>query len=223
MYISQIEEKRQCFEIIVFRECIALERAGKTASVRPKNGCVPLPKNCFLERILRSQLSDLLTLIELVGFLINSRVDMTMSVCPYERLDLRNYKRQNVDIKHAASKEIEAAQDCFQLFLRPQTAHICHAHTFEKRFNIFGLYYLFFRFPSICREHFVHLKVFKKYSCKFSKILGSTFTSTSSIRSSLCKQYFGKLNETQKTNRKVKKYQSIFQKCVRAAFCRLWA
>jgi len=47
---------------------------------------------------------------------INSRVDLALSVCPYERRVLRNYKSYKVEIKHTHSRDIDAA-------------YCCHAHS----------------------------------------------------------------------------------------------
>jgi len=40
---------------------------------------------------------------------INNRVDLAISVCPYERRDLRNYKSYKFGIQHTDSKDIDAA------------------------------------------------------------------------------------------------------------------
>jgi len=54
---------------------------------------------------------------------ITSRVDLAMSVCPYERWDLGNYESYNSEIRYADSWDSCAAQVSFRRVPRPQTAH----------------------------------------------------------------------------------------------------
>jgi len=50
---------------------------------------------------------------------ITSRFGLAMSVCPYERYDLGNYKSCNTGIRHGDSRDSCAAQVCFVKGPRP--------------------------------------------------------------------------------------------------------
>jgi len=52
---------------------------------------------------------------------ISSRVNLAMSVCPYERLGLGNYKSETVGTWHVVSSASYAAQVCSSRVPRPQT------------------------------------------------------------------------------------------------------
>jgi len=66
---------------------------------------------------------------------ITSRVDLTMSVCPYERWELGNYKSYAIGIWHADSWDSRVAQVCFSSVPR-QAAQNCGSYSFDARVKI---------------------------------------------------------------------------------------
>jgi len=82
-----------------------------------------------------------------------------MSVCPYERCDLGNYKSYNTGMRHAYFLDSCAAHVCFVSVARPQTTQNCGSYSFNARTKILTQIYCFYQYISIdpkkvCHAHF---------------------------------------------------------------------